>query len=267
MSHSRPSTDPLIRRLQPYIDGELDSETAASVAAEIAEDPALKDMVEEQLRSRQLLQSLEKETAPQALRARVLLELDAVDRETEFDKEAARKRGWGRLRNFFRGALVLTPAAAAALFLFAITRVGTPASTDSPIAPPAVQQDMSLSTLQPQIIDRPMSGAAEGVNLVSLGKLDSSGDPQPELFEYRLNRYGARAFELRQASRGGTLRGTRRSYRGRTYFVSTDRIGRPVVAYDDGRQLHILVSTDPTDGGDLQALLKLGAMLRQRSSR
>ncbi len=267
MSHTRPSTDPLIRRLQPYIDGELDSNAAATVAAEIAEDPVLKDMVEEQLSTRQLLRGLAKETAPQALRARVLLELDAVDRETEFNKEAARERGWGRLRSFFRGAMVLTPAAAAALLLFTLTRSQPPASTDSPIAQQTVQKDMSLPSLQPQLIDKPVRSAAEGVNLVSLGEFDSSGAPQPELFEYRLGRSGARALELRQASRGGALRGIRQSYRGRTYFLSTDRIGRPVVAYDDGQQLHILVSTDPAEGGDLQALLKLGDQLRQRSTR
>ncbi len=267
MSRTRPSTDPLIRRLQPYIDGELNSEAAAAVAAEIADDPALKDMVEEQQSARQILQELPRESAPQALRARVLLELDAVDREAEFDEEAARERGWGRLRSFFRGALVLTPAAAAAVLLFALIRVDTPAPTDPPVAVSSAPEDMSFSSLQPQIVGLPPTGAAAGVNLVSLDELDGSGNPQPELFEYPLGRSGARALELRQVSHGGALRGIRQSYRGRIYYLSTDRIGRPVVTYDDGAQLHVLISTNSAEGGDLRALLDLGDQLRQRSTR
>lgn len=271
MSRTRPSTDPLIRRLQPYIDGELDAEAAAAVADEIEDDPALKDMVEEQVSARQMLRELPRETAPQALRARILLELDAVDREVELDEETARKRGWSRLRSFLRGGLVLAPAAAAAGVLFAITRASLPeAPAESPTIAAAdqnVQEDISLSALEPQVIGRPQSGAAAGVNLVSLGQLDDADAPMPEVIEYPLNPNGGRALELRQPSRGGALRGTLQRFRGRTYMLSTDRVGRTLVAYDDGRQLHVLMAKNPAKGSDLQELLELADRLRRAPPR
>ncbi len=272
MSRNRPTTDPLIRRLQPYIDGELDAEQAAAVAAQIDDDPALKDMVEEQVSARQMLRDLPREAAPQALRARILLELDAVDREVELERETARERGWSRLRSFLRGGLVLAPAAAAAALLFVVTRASVP---EAPAEPPTiadasdqlVPEDMSLSTLEPQVIGRAPSGAAAGVNLVSLGQLDDADAPMPEVIEYPLNAKGGRALELRQPSRGGALRGTLQRFRGRTYVLSKDRVGRTLVAYDDGRQLHVLMAKNQTRPGDLQELLELADRLRRAPPR
>ena len=66
---------------------------------------------------RQALQKLPRPAAPQALQARVLLELDAIDREQAAAPALpvlAAPR-WSRLRAFFRGAAVMVPAGATAL--------------------------------------------------------------------------------------------------------------------------------------------------------
>jgi len=267
MSRTRHTTDPLIRRLQPFIDGELDSTEAAKVAAEIAADPALKDMVDEQVTARQALQDLPKENASQSLRARILLELDAVDREAEYDDEVAQQRTWSRLRGFLRGGLVIAPAAAAAVLLFAVTRVSTPEAAPIQLAATPDAEDMSLSALTPQIVGAAPGDAAAGINLVSLGDLDDTSVPGPELFEYPLGERGGRAVELRQPSRGGALRGTPYTFHGQTYVLSRDRVGRPLVAYDDGVLLHVLVPSIPSGDGDLRDLLELGDRLRRAPTR
>ena len=80
-----------IHTIQPFIDGELAEPERAEVEALLARDPALRQLVEEQLRIRQVLRDLPRATAPQALRARVLLDLDAIDRESAPRPAAPRK--------------------------------------------------------------------------------------------------------------------------------------------------------------------------------
>ncbi len=58
-----------LHTLQPYIDGELTDAERAEVEAQMARDPALRELAEEQLKIRQVLRDLPKQTAPQALRA------------------------------------------------------------------------------------------------------------------------------------------------------------------------------------------------------
>jgi negative regulator of sigma E activity len=268
---SRPGTDPLIRRIQPFIDGELAADEAAAVAAEIAEDPALKDMVDEQVSARDALRSLPPLAAPQALRARVLLELDAVDREDEFLQEEVQESPVGRLsrlRAFLRGGVVLVPAAAAAALLFGVTRMSASEEVAPQIAA-ASDEDMSLKTLKPQPIAGAQGAAlapADGVDLVSLGDLprtDAAG--LPEFVEYS-DRRGRRIVELRQPL-AGALPGTPQRFRGRIYFLGRDRRGRAFIAYDDGGLAHVLMPASPAESGDLRSLLELGDRLRSGDSR
>lgn len=68
------------------------------------------------------------------MQARVLLELDAIDREQAAAPALpvlAAPR-WSRLRAFFRGAAVMVPAGATALALFLLVRTGT--GGEAPVA-------------------------------------------------------------------------------------------------------------------------------------
>ncbi|MEZ4383700.1 MAG: hypothetical protein R3A79_20380 [Nannocystaceae bacterium] len=254
----------MIRRIQPFIDGELDAEEAAAVAAEIAADPVLKDMVDEQVSARELLRELPAIAAPQALRARLLLELDAVDREDELVEEELRQAPTGRLvrlRAFFRGGMVFAPAAAAAALLFAVTRMSAPDEAPPQVAA-AADSDMSLQALKAQPIDAAPLPPATGVDLVSLGDLPQTDSGLPEYVEYS-DRRGKRIVELQQ-QRAGALPGTPQRYRGRIYFLGQDRRGHAFVAYDDGGVAHVLMPASPGDRGDLRALLELGDRLRSR---
>ena len=108
------ASDSLIGLIQPYVDDVLPPDERARVDAVLAEDPVLREMVEEQCSVRQALQKLPRPAAPQALQARVLLELDAIDREQAAAPALpviAAPR-WPRLRSFFRGAAVMVPAGA-----------------------------------------------------------------------------------------------------------------------------------------------------------
>lgn len=192
--------------LQPYIDGELDQGESDDVAKHLETCHPCRAAVHEQAWVRATLQGLERQPAPQALRAQVLLGLDEVDREAAADaaKGAANpgeSRGlWGRVRDrvreMGRGGLIMIPAGAAALGLFVMARQGVlpgDAHVDQPVAaagfaaeptapatplraaaePAKAPADVSelLSSLQPQVsfpVRLPQSGlnTRTGVQLV-----------------------------------------------------------------------------------------------------
>lgn len=107
--------------LQPFVDGELSDDERALVASRIADNPEYQAIVREQQQVRALLRSLPRELAPAGLRERVLADLDGVDAE----RRAAEQRGWfapviGRIKAFGRGAMLMVPAAAAAVVLFVV---------------------------------------------------------------------------------------------------------------------------------------------------
>ncbi|MFY0531299.1 anti-sigma factor family protein [Nannocystis pusilla] len=52
-----------LHTLQPFIDGELTEAERAEVEAQLARDPAMREVAEEQLRIRQLLRDLPRATA------------------------------------------------------------------------------------------------------------------------------------------------------------------------------------------------------------
>lgn len=270
MSRITPAPDGLISRLQPYIDGELDPEARAAVEAELAEDPDLQDMVREQIEVREAIRGLDRPSAPSPLRARLLLELDAIDRE---EAEAAveeappppiplARRRW---RDLLRGGLVMAPAAAAAIALFAITRLSTPtpeaAEASSTPAQASVLEDMSLDSIQPKLVGAGDPGAVAGVSLVSLGDLDPAGEaPLRELREHQLAP-GVRILELRESTRR-PLPGARHRFHGREYLIGRDRSGRALVAFEDAGVTHVLVRAEAPRPGDQSLLLDLADRLR-----
>ena len=109
--------------LQPHVDGELADAEACRVSDHLENCDACRAAVSEQMWVRATLRAVEREPAPQALRARVLLSLDEVDREEAAAAEPeAPPSLWARLRarsgDLFKGGLVMVPAAAVAAGLF-----------------------------------------------------------------------------------------------------------------------------------------------------
>lgn len=126
--------------LQPYVDGELASEEQERAAHHVEGCDPCRSAVQEQLWIRATLRAIERDRAPRALRARILQSLEEVDRETEAAAEHASPpgawaRAWSRLRDVFRGGLVMVPAGAVAVALFYVARSGV--SPTDPMAPPA----------------------------------------------------------------------------------------------------------------------------------
>lgn len=277
----------IIGLLQPYLDGELTPEDAASVERRLSTDASLRELVEEQLEVREALRSLEPAPTPRALQARILLELDAVDREaSELESQAPARAGWlvtlrPRLRALARGAAVMLPASAAAAALFLL--VQQPASAPAPnveatptlaavtAADPAETPDpielktsaMPESGVPVQLANPGAARSASGIHLVGL----EVPEAQPAATRrgwtaravYQDARSGSRIVDLQQRARGVQPAGTRRMYRGRTFFMSSDDAGRPIVQFVAGGTLHQLSFTPSSfDDPGPAVLLELG---------
>ncbi|MBA3548356.1 MAG: hypothetical protein H0T76_17885 [Nannocystis sp.] len=273
------ASDSLIALIQPYVDDDLPADERARVDAVLAEDPVLREMVEEQCSVRQALRSLPLASAPQALQARVLLELDAIDRE-QVALERERVTGaprWSRWRSFFRGAAVMVPAGATALAMFLMVRTGT--HSDAPLAAtPAASDAMSALTLaRPEFrLDQaPLvlgSGAAEaspGVRLVgaslgsrSFGAADPAvnGPQAPHMVELRV---GSRRILDRQEPAGGPPPGPAHDHRGKRFWLGTIE-GQPAVSFETEGLRHTLTRLGPgfTDEQEYMFLLSLGHAMR-----
>jgi anti-sigma factor RsiW len=256
MSHDPPAaSDSLIALIQPYVDDELDAAGRARVEAVLAEDPALREVALEQRAVRQLLRDVPHEPAPQALRARVLLELDAVDRERASAAPAPSRLG-SRLRALLRGGAVMVPAGATALALFLALRTGSeaPVPSDSPAVAAAPRLDGVFA-------DGP--GAAPGVRLVGARAAAPSAAPLPAMRELQV---GPRRVLDRQDLAGGLAPGDAREYRGARYWLG--RIdGRPAVGFESDGLRHTLTAADDrglADDREFVFLLELGHRLRAR---
>ncbi len=270
------SSGEIIGLLQPYLDGELSPEEAASVERRMNEDPSLRDLVHEQLEVREALQSLGREPAPQSLRARILLELDAVDHELAESEAPTADTGSKpgllirlapRLRSFARGAAVMLPASAAAIGLFfLVQRPPTPAehAADSPRSAvvaangaeandPAGEDGLDLkdvSSVQVPLANNGATRSANGIHLVGLEVPEAQPSPARQGWTaramYQDGRTGSQIIDLQQRARGVQPTGTRRMYRGRTFFLSNDAAGRPVVQFVADGTLHQLSYTPAT---------------------
>jgi len=129
-------------QLQPYVDGEVQRDDQERVAEHLQRCQGCRVAVSEQAWVRATLQSVERDRAPQALRAKILLGLDDVERETDAEALAdvaqtppvsAAARMWARLRDFGKGGLIMVPAGAMAMGLFFVTRDG-PELTSTEVA-------------------------------------------------------------------------------------------------------------------------------------
>lgn len=274
-------SESLIGLLQPYVDGDLDDEARAAVDARLAAEPELRAMIDEQLAARQALRELPREAAPSGLRARLLLELDAVDREQAVAPAAPiplPARRWPRLAAFVRGGLVMAPAAVAAAVLFAVVRLGTP-STPAAAADPAVAATPAEGPVAtrlgapaaegaPLILGADAGRPVDGVRLVGLGDLESLGEPAaPAAFEYAVD--GGRVLGLQRPS-GAAPPGTRQVYRGQVYTVARDRSGRVVVFFSDRGVDHFLMAAttrEPWARGDAEVATLLDLADRVRRGR
>lgn len=230
-----------LHTLQPYIDGELTDAERAEVEAQLAADPGLRALAEEQLQIRQVLRDLPRQTAPQALRARVLLALDEVDREAPAPAPVqAPAPRLGRLRAFFRGAFVMLPAGAAALALFVAAR-----SLERPAAPPSA----APQSLAVQIVDVPEDSPIRPVSLNTVS----------DEVVYQVGRQ--QIVDRRARAGASELPGREQVYRGARYHLAADPDGRPLVIFDVGGVRHTLRAAAPADR-NLQTLLELGHLVR-----
>ena len=246
------ASDSLIGLIQPYVDDELPPAERARVEVVLAEDPVLRDIVEEQRSVRQVLRDMPRETAPQALHARVLLELDAVDREQA--PAAPVVPAWRRLRAFFRGAAVMVPAGATAFALFLAARTG--------LERPAAQADPpAVALASAPILRGSAPDPSPGVRLVaaSVGSPDLA-DPPTRLVELHV---GPRRVLDRQEPAGGPPPGPSREHRGGRYWLG-QRDGQPALTFEADGVRHTLTRLGPGFGDEREYmfLLSLGHVLR-----
>jgi anti-sigma factor RsiW len=259
----------VVALLQPFVDGELSDEERALVASRIAENPEYHAIVREQQQVRAALRSISREVAPASLRERVLADLDAVDEE----RRATEERGWfapvvGRIKAFGRGAMLMVPAAAAAVVLFVVANnagwISGPgvdgthvdggmasslsvrpkhhAAPAEPARPELGTDDSSLphppdSELGFAVQIAPQRSLPDGVALVSD---DPSSASSSAMVRYR---DGGGAVMVDRQRRAGVaqLRGTRQVFREHDYHLGRDDQGRPRVEFQVGRVHHSLV--------------------------
>ena len=248
-------SDSLLALIQPYVADELEPADRARFDTRLADDPVLRDMVAEQCAIRQDLRDMSPEAAPQALRARVLLELDAVDRERASERPAPTVRPWQRLRALLRGAAVMVPAGATAAALFLAVQAGT--SSDTPAMTATNTVDTSNA---PIVVGRDNGTVHPAVRLVG-ASLDE-GSMQPAI---RTLAVGERRVLDRQDPAGGLVPGNAREFRGQRFWLG--HLGdRPAVAFEAGGVRHTLTASDgPRLRDDLEFLflLEVGDQLRR----
>lgn len=264
-------TDPdradLVGLLQPFVDGELSPEEHELVARQVATSSEYQAIVGEQQRVRAALRQLALEGAPSGLRARILADLDALDRE----RERAERRGWltpiaGRLRAFGKGTLLMMPAAAAAALLFFVARHGDlelGGHVEGGLAPAlALHRSAPPEAEGFPIQYVPSEALPRGVEQVS-GSLD------PQAIHYR-DAEGRLIVDRQRWAAHVKPSGTRQVFRGHTYYLGRDERGRARVEFVRGSVLHGLtveqgnrpLAAIEASEPDFRRLLELGEALR-----
>jgi hypothetical protein len=259
----------LVGLLQPFVDGELSPEEHEHVALRVASNPTYQAIVDEQQRVRAALRGLARESASSGLRARLVAELDEVDREHERE----RRRGWltpiaGRLRAFGKGTLLMMPAAAAAAVLFLLARQG----------------ELEIgNSVAGGVLDGAPQVALHGKPGARAFPIDSTGASLPSGVEQVSGSVGDQAIHFRDAEGRlivdrprqlfhGQPSGTRQVFRGQTYHLGRDERGRARVEFvRDGivhslrvEQGHSPLAAIDADEPDFLRLLELGEALRSR---
>lgn len=254
----------LVGMLQPFVDGELSPEEHEHVALRVASNPTYQAIVDEQQRVRAALRGLARETASSGLRARIVAELDEVDRE----HEQARRRGWltpiaGRLRAFGKGTLLMMPAAAAAAVLFLLARQG--------------ELELGRSVAGGVLDGSPQVGL-HAKSPERVFPIDESRAPLPSGVEQVSGSVGEQAIHYRDDEgrlivdhpRRGQPSGTRQVFRGQTYHLGRDERGRARVEFVRDQVVHSLtveqgnrpLAAIDAKEPDFLRLLELGEALR-----
>lgn len=275
LDHHDPDRADLVGLLQPYVDGELSAEENHLVAEQVAANPEFQAIVGEQQRVRSLLRELALEGAPSGLRARILADLDAVDRE----RQRAERRGWiapvvGRLRAFGKGTLSMMPAAAAAAVLFFAVRSG---NLDPLGADGAGQIEGSLG--QSLALHRPGAGEDEterfpiqfaAADSLPAGVEQVSASTDSRAINYR-DAEGRVMVDRQRRAAMVEASGTPEVFRGHAYYLGRDGRGRARVEFVLGPVHHSLTveqgqtpltAIDAAEP-DFRRLLELGEALRQ----
>ncbi len=269
--------------LQPYVDGEVTGEEQVQVGAHLETCSGCRAAVSEQAWVRATLQTVERDVAPQALRAKVLLGLDTIDRERAAEAAASAPPGlgrriWSRVRELGRGSLIMVPAGAVAVALFFMVSEGvvTPEGADVSASPgyglggaiealPHHNDDdvmRAVAELEPQVgfdVQIPQADSAKNVQLVA-ATLDRGGrdrkTPAARL-RYQLPD-GVHVVDRQVPAGAFSPLGTSRHISGRAYHIHRDDTGRPIISFKLGGVGHVLVlegGTVPSaapDGVDLQ---------------
>lgn len=250
------ASDSLIALIQPYVDDDLPPDERARVDAVLAEDPVLRDMVEEQCSVRRALQALPRAAAPQALHARVLLELDAIDRELAATTAPSPTR-WPWLQWFFRGAAVMVPAGATALAMFLFVRT----QNDAPQTASQAPAEFRLGDT-PLVLGSAATEPTAGVRLVgaSLGARGQALEQGPRMVELRV---GPRRILDRQEPAGGPPPGPAHDHHGRRFWLGKVD-GQPAVSFETDGLRHTLTRLGPgyAEQQEFMFLLSLGHAMR-----
>jgi anti-sigma factor RsiW len=286
--------------LQPYVDGELNEPEQEQVAAHLEDCSGCRAAVSEQAWVRATLQAIERDPAPRALRAKILVGLDEVDRERVAQAAASAPpsfgvRLWARLRDLGRGGLIMVPAGAVAVALFFMAREGVVTPQGTEVASPGfgvggaivpgtgagpAQGDgdvmRAIAELEPQLGFRVQvprgEEAAHDLQLVG-ASLHRPGGSQPPAADLRYQLpSGQHVVDRQLPAAAFTPRGALASYSGRSYHLHRDDTGRPVLWFELHGVAHMLVlegaraearTTDP-EHPDYALLLKFAARLDGR---
>lgn len=268
--------------LQPYVDAELNEQEQEQVAAHLEDCSGCRAAVSEQAWVRATLQALEREPAPRALRSKVLLGLDEVDRERAAELAASAPpsfgaRFWARLRDLGRGGLIMVPASAVAVALFFMAREGVvgpegPGANASATASPGFglgsalvpgttqaahgDEDVlrAISELEPQVgfrVQVPNGAASTTQDLQLVGaRLHRTGGSEPPAADLRYQLPGGQHVVDRQLPAASFVpRGAPASYSGRSYHLHRDDAGRPALWFELGGVAHLVV----LEGGPARA--------------
>ena len=278
----------VVALLQPYVDGELSDEERELVAEQVATNPEYEALICEQREVRSLLRGLERELAPEGLRARILADLDVVEAE----RREAEQRGWfapvvGRIKAFGKGAMLMVPAVAAAGALFFVAN--NAGWIDGPAGASHIDGGMASSlrvtpTLEPHPHPRPgleaggvepvAAQAEAGPGLPSAKELaeqegfvvqvapprslpsgvalvsDSERAPSSTAtVRYRASD-GAVMVDLQRRAGVALMRGESVSFRARDYALGRDALGRAIVEFEHGGVHHSLLLEAEPSGPD-----------------
>jgi anti-sigma factor RsiW len=264
--------------LQPYVDGELEDEEGERVGDHLGACTPCRAAVQEQLWVRATMRSIEREAAPRALRAQILIGLDGIDREaTVGETMGAWTRTWARMRSVLRGGVIMVPAGAMAVALFWVARSGmTPTESVSagslgaaaltglePEGPKkhAAERPMdaevldALAEVEPKVgfpvqVARP--DPSNSVQLVSArvdpGSAPNAASPGAQL-RYKMLWEGQPTHVVDHQLPAGSrvLDGTPVSFGGQQYLLGRAADGSPVLWFERSGVAHML-TLDPPGG-------------------